>query len=526
MPDRARLLAAVVVAVTAVCLAGCAQTVGPGRSPTSPEPPDRILPWEWWRDLTVLASVPDGDRTVMRSSVCPTGCEHDRHSAGDSRFLDVVDGEGVIFRTEGAGAVTRIWMVTGDGISEQLDPAIRLRVRVDGHRRPVVDLPLPELFSGTTVPFVSPLVVDRGASGGGHVSYVPIPFRNGCTVSLVGAEDARIWFQVVARLVADPDGVRSFTGREPSGGFRAMLEHAGADPWDGGPYPTVSGLATLEPGGSQVIATLDGPDVINGLVLRVKRSHWPRLGVRFTFDDRPPRLITLMDLFGIPNTIGATTRSLLVGADDAGDLYCYFPMPFFDRAVVELMRRPVEGPPAVRVEYAVRRLGAPPPVDAGYFHVQARRHDGRSEAGGIDVLELDGAGTWVGLAAELAPGNRRGWAFLEGDETVRVDGEAAPSWRGTGVEDFFNGGFYFRPAGGTPKPFTTALAGAPFIRRARPRVDAYRLMLGDAVVFGESIDVGLEAGPTGDLSLQGTTIAYAYLRPPADDEATAATDRP
>ena len=69
-----------------------------------------------------VASVPDGDRVVMRSSHCPSGCEFDRHSEADSRFVRVrEDGEGVIFSTGGAGAVTRIWMVMGEGVSEPLD---------------------------------------------------------------------------------------------------------------------------------------------------------------------------------------------------------------------------------------------------------------------------------------------------------------------------------------------------------------------------------------------------------------------
>ncbi len=496
----------------ALGLVGCAGTSGVDRVATGSAGSSRTLPWEWWRDPAIVASVPDGDRTVMRSSHCPSGCELDRHSPDEPRFVEVRRGEGVIFEAEGAGAVTRIWMVMGDGVSDPLDPTIRLRVRVDGDRRPVVDLPLPDLFSGTTAPFLPPLVVGRSLSGGGSVSYVPIPFRDGCTVSLVGAGDATIWFQVTARLVADPTGVRSFTGHERFDDLRTMLDRAGSDPWPTAAPPAAAGTVVLPPGGAEVLATLDGPDMVNGIILRVKRSHWPRLGLRLTFDDRPPRLIPLMDLFGIPNTAGPTTRSLMVGADDAGDLYCYFPMPFFDRAVVELLRRPVEGPARVRVDYALRTAGRSPRPDAGTFEVHVRRHDGRPGRGEIEVLDLEGAGAWVGLAAELAPGDRRGWAFLEGDERIFIDGEPTPSWHGTGVEDLFNGGFYFRISGVGWSPFASALAGAPHIHRARPRVDMYRLLLGDAVVFSDALRAVIEAGPTGNLGLEGTTIAYTYRR--------------
>jgi hypothetical protein len=500
--------------------AGCTQTTGGDSGPAVVEEPSRVLPWEWWRDLMLLTRTAQGDRVVMHSSHCPSGCEFDRHSKGDSRFITTNEkGEGVIFSAEGAGAVTRIWMVMGDGISDPLDPAIRIRVRVDGRRRPVVDLALPDLFDGSSPPFVRPLVEGLTTSGGGHVSYVPIPFRDGCEISLVGADNAKIWFQVTARLLADGAGVRPFDGRESTTTLAAALELAGSDPWDGGPSPTTSGTITLRPGGGEIIATFDGPDVINGVVIRTPRKHWPRLGLRFTFDDREPQLIPVSDLFAVPATDGEPSRSLFVGADDEGDLYCYFPMPFFERAVVELLRRPVEGPTWVKVNYALRSTGTPPPPDAGYFGVQARQVRDSGSAGKITLLDLDGRGSWVGLMADLSPVNGTDWTFLEGDERVFVDGEQAPSLHGTGVEDFFNGGFYFRGPNGKPTVFRTALAGAPYFRQSRAKAVMYRLLLGDAVVFDRGIRVELEAGQTGELGLRARTVAYYYLADPAADPA-------
>ena len=447
----------------------------------------------------------------MRSSHCPSGCEFDRHSESESRFISTRgDGEGVIFRTEGAGAVTRIWMVMGDGISEPLDPSIRMRVRIDGHRRPVIDLPLPDVFAGTVAPFLKPSVADWTESGGGHVSYVPIPFTNGCEITLVGAEDAKIWFQVVARLVEDPFGIRSFTGKESTDGLRSMLERAGSDPWPGGPGSTVSGSVRLAPGGGHPIATLDGPDMVNGLIIRAARKNWHRLGLRFTFDDREPQLIPVVDLFGRPDVEGGMTRSLLVGVDSETDLYCYFPMPFFERAEVELLRRPVEGPALVKVQYALRTAGVAPPDDAGYFGVQFRRHKKSTPGTSLSVLELEGRGAVVGLVTEMSPSEGRGWAFLEGDERIFIDGEGDPSWHGTGVEDLFNGGFYFRDQTGEPAPFVMALAGAPFINRTYAKTVMYRLLLGDAIVFQRGIRAELETGATGELSVRARTVVYYY----------------
>jgi len=470
-----------------------------------------VPPWEWWRDLGLISSVPVADRVVMRSSHCPSGCRFDRHSAGDSRFLRVDEnGEGVIFSAEGAGAVTRIWMVMGEGVSEILDPMIRLRVRIDGDRRPVVDLPLPELFDGSTPPFLTPVVAGPGVTGGGNVSYVPIGFRNGCEVSLVGAEDATLWYQVTARLVEDSTSVRSFTGGEDLSGFRSMLQRVGSDPWRGAPSSTFSGSALLAPGGGKVIASLDGPGMLNGLIIRAARKDWPLLALRLTFDDREPQLIPILDLFGVMENLGESPRSLLVGADADDDLYCYFPMPYFENATAELVRSPVEEPSTVEIEYAIRVAGSSPPDDAGYFEVQIRSGNESVRGEDLKLLEADGGGSMVGLVADMNQTDSMNWQFLEGDERFYIDGEARPSWHGTGVEDLFNGGFFFTDDTGEPSSFQTALAGAPFIRRQDRRAVMYRLFLGDAVVFHRGIRAVLEAGPTGHLSIRSRTVVFFY----------------
>lgn len=516
-----------VAALVLGCLTvvGCAQTGAIDATTTAADPPPEIAAWEWWRDLASVGSVPDGDQTVMRSSHCPTGCEFDRHSEGDSRFIRVREnGEGVIFSTEGAGAVTRIWMVMGHGVSRPLDPSIRLRVRIDGRRRPVIDLPLPDVFSGTVAPFLAPMVADRTVSGGGNVSYVPIPFVDGCEIALVGADESKIWFQVNARLVDDVSGLRPFTGRESLAGFRSLLERTGSDPWPGGPFPTIGGSTVVAPGGAEVIADLTGPDVVNGIIIRARRADWDRLGLRFAFDDREPFLVPLLDLFGVARASLPAARSLFFGADQDDDLYFYLPLPFFDRAVIEIVRRSVEGPPGVSVEYAVRRSGAPPADDAGYFGVQITDTENDAGDAPAGMIELEGRGSLVGVFASFGPASGDDWGYLEADERIFLDGEAAPSWHGTGVEDFFGGGFYFRSPNGRPQPFTQPLHGAPavwFHDRAFPVM--YRLMFGDAVVFERGLRAELETGANGVPSVRRRTVGFYYLRLAESDETSPAS---
>ena len=243
------------------------------------------------------------------------------------------------------------------------------------------------------------------------------------------------------------------------------------------------------------------------------RRHWHRLGLRFTFDDREPQLIPVNDLFGISWVNEPPARSVLFGADADDDLYCYFPMPFFDAAEVELMRRPVEGPARLRVEYAVRRSGSPPPDGAGFFGVQIRDTAANPATDVVPILELDGSGSWVGLFARFGPAKDLDSTFLEADEQVFVNGEESPSWHGTGVEDFFSGGFYFRGPDRTPAAFRQPLHGAPVVRflgRSAPVM--YRLLLGDAVVFSTGLRAELEHISVGGGSVPLRSVAYYYVR--------------
>lgn len=209
------------------CLAFPALLAAAVPAPAAAAPP---LPWEVWRDLTGLARLPAGDQVLLRSSFCPGGCRYDRTSDGDPRFLRTAGEEAVIFDEPGAGAVTRIW-VTGPSLGEPLDSSIRVRVRLDGEAAPRLDLPLAELFRGDRAPFVAPLVADRERSSGGNVSYVPIPYRKGCRISLVGAGRARLWYQITYHRLDRPGAVATFTGGEDLGAWADLLAGAGRDPW-------------------------------------------------------------------------------------------------------------------------------------------------------------------------------------------------------------------------------------------------------------------------------------------------------
>jgi hypothetical protein len=222
----------------------------------------------------------------------------------------------------------------------------------------------------------------------------------------------------------------------------------------------------------------------------------------------------LSDFFAAGGSSADSARSMLVGAYAGGDLYCYFPMPFADGATVALANTDVAGTAAVEVEYAVRRRGRGPVRTSGLFGAALTVVDHSAVGRDVVVLDLDGRGRWVGLFAEVGSVSRDHRAYLEGDERVYVDGMASPLQHGTGVEDFFGGGYYFRVHDLHPVPFRHPLHGMVYDRptgAGSGSTAMYRLMLTDAVPFRSGIRVGLEGGPENDVPIRVRAVAYYYV---------------
>ena len=469
------------------------------------------LPWETWPDLHRLPVLHPGHQALLRSSHCPDGCRFDRHSAGDWRYITVDGEEGTIFEESGAGAITRIWMTTGDGgLSTPLDPEIRLRIYLDGATTPVIDAPLPALFDGSTPPFLPPLVGDRPMSSGGNYSYVPIPYREGCRVSLLGAHEKKLWYQINFHRLADTAGVTSFTGGEDLSALADLLSNHGQDPWPPGSGATSAGSLLIEPDTEREVAAIESHGSLTALKLGLDPAHWPEVELRLIFDGRPAVQMALEDFFAMGRIGPEPTRSLLVGLDDGGDLYSYFPMPFFASARVTLFHH---GTTAAAVDYELRVDADIPATASGLFGAVLSRTAATATGVDFPIVSLSGHGKLAGSFLELGSTGQILPVYLEGDERLFIDHSPHPAVYGTGVEDYFNGGFYFDHG-----PFSRALHGAPYTTldvAGLPFTAAYRLMLTEGITFESRLEAGLEGGPTSDVSMAARAVTWFYRRQPA-----------
>lgn len=267
------------------------------------------------------------------------------------------------------------------------------------------------------------------------------------------------------------------------------------------------------------------------------------LRVRITFDGKTTVDSPVGEFFG--SGLGEhDVRTLMSSIDPGQDGWytAWWPMPFSENAKVELVNTG-----AVPLEAGtgeVTTAATDIDTDTGYFHTTSRR--GLTTPGeDWNFMNAEGAGTFYGVthtmrglippnstreSTELQPlssddpvSNQRN--YLEGDERFFVDGSSSPAWYGTGSEDYYESGWYFR-AGTT---FSMPLAGNPAheINGDGCQYDctgAYRLQVPDAVPFSDGMVAGIEHGPANDEPGDYSSTAYWYGGNPASHAVTDEVD--
>jgi hypothetical protein len=230
--------------------------------------------------------------------------------------------------------------------------------------------------------------------------------------------------------------------------------------------------------------------------------------VRIYFDgaEEPQVAAPVGDFFGIGLCEVASFTSEYIGMSSGG-FYCSFPMPFRSSFRIEFENLDEQIDTEVFLNVMYQRVDALP-EDTPYFHAH---FETGSNPGPDPLLIADvvGKGKFVGVALSCQGEAPNYMSYLEAPEYVYVDEDwAMPRIAGTGLEDYFLGGWYFRE--GT---FAGPHHGVPVKDALRASVAMYRIHDLDAIHFDTRLRFTFQTpwNPDRLSRFAHSSVAYMYL---------------
>ena len=317
-----------------------------------------------------------------------------------------------------------------------------------------------------------------------------------------------------------------------------------------------SDVFTIKPGESRVLADIKGPAQITHIWC-TQGKHYRECLIKITYDNAeyPSVLVPLGDFFGLGHGIVNSYQSMLFSAsanvNNGFNAYCalnaYVPMPFRERAVVELVNESDEDHNEhFYIDYETLDEVSD---DLCYFHAEFRRTnpfggwgDGMSHIGGVGavankeklawdnnyvVLETKGRGHYIGCNLSIT--NFYGGWWGEGDDMIWVDGyKWPPDIHGTGTEDLFSqavgmqdnaflrSGSSIYEGNTTPwDPLLCSMGLAPSKYNGKGGYQtAYVHHVENPVHFQEEIKVTIEHGHANHMANDWASVAYWYAVEP------------
>jgi hypothetical protein len=386
-------------------------------------------------------------------------------------------------------------------------------------------------------PFPSPLTFTWAQTKGADLMWVPIGFEKGFRMAYSRTfygTGYYIYHQFVrGTRLSRP--ITAWDGKTPPDrDVLDLIDRAGSDLTPRNALAK-SGKFDLPATGTAAVWSARGPSTIRALEFSVPREQalaFSRARLRVTWDNRSePSIDAPIALFyGAGLLYNRDNREYLVKSfpmvirysKDRVRLSCYFPMPFFRSARIELAG---PGDTAMSdVEWSVRTLPyKDPPNQAAYFHATFRDHP-TPELGQdlvlLDTRQTEGGGNWSGsfVGTSFIFSHDAVLNTLEGDPRFFFDDSRTPQAYGTGTEEWGGGGDYWGGLNMT-LPFAGHPVGAKSAKDAVSAEDkiesAYRFLLADLMPFGKNAVIRLEHGGVNESTQHYETVTYWYGLPAA-----------
>jgi hypothetical protein len=497
-------------------------------------PPQQAIPigldayrqWERWPEQRI------GMRAYMRSTYDRTGGNRDA-----SHFLyQLADDYNVTLDLEGPGLLVfsrfnhwhgSPWHFVIDGT----DHVIQETSTADPLHPKAGSTFLP------SQPFPEPLNFTWSTTKGADLIGTPMPFTRSLQIAY-GRTHYGTGYYIYDRFVAGTPlshPLTTWKKQPPPQDVLDLIAKAGSDlaPAHAARH---AGKLTLRANETISLAKLSGAATVRALAFSIPRSQataFQNARLRVTWDGRStPSIDAPIALFyGAGTLYNRDNREYLVKAfpvnirfdDDRIYLACYFPMPFFHSAHIELAgaARDVSDVAWSVSTVPLKRTANQEANQLSYFHATYR--DFPSPVMGKDLVLLDTRGVerapeWSGQLAgtSFIFSHEADLTTLEGDPRFFFDDSRTPQVQGTGTEEWAGGGDYWGGRNMT-LPFYGHPVGAKDVKSAANAEDriesAYRFLLADVMPFGRNAVIQLEHGGIDDSIQHYETVTYWYGLP-------------
>jgi hypothetical protein len=454
--------------------------------------PREVIPYKQLvADLTSLHAIArlDTPATEMICTYDRTGANEDyNHFQGRTK-----DGQLILADLKGPGVMTRFWFT---GIQTNR----KMRLYFDGESTPRFEFSWHDLRQGVAPFNIPPLSLDEQNCW--H-TFVPVPFRKSL---LITTEDAGYqygrWPKFYYQINWHPL-LRGLSVESMQPGMDLTPLHKAAKAWSE-PSPALlpdnAPEIVIAPGEARELWSGTGPATIEELIVE-SGEHDPEvlrniiLTIHWDGSTEPSVAVPLGDFFG---SVWKRWRDGSRYFGSYGDVFfCRFPMPFQSSARITLQNMSAK-PFVLRTH-----VESGPHREGGYFHANWRNSGPDMTGTPHNVLEARGRGRYAGCILSVNSADRSFWV-LESDEIMTIDGDV--TWLGTGLEDYFNAGWYYQNV------FARPLHGLP--DKAPFRTVQYRLHPNEPVQFNRSYQLTFERGPEQASRAYYESVGFYYLEAP------------
>ena len=455
------------------------------------KPPENVSYEKIAGGLTNLNAIArlDVPATQMISSYDRTGANEDyNHFQGRTK-----NGQCILADLKGPGVISRLWFT---GINDDK----KIRFYFDGEKTPRFEFSWNDLRAGVPPFDIAPLSADEQNC---WYTFVPVPFKKHLLITTEDAgyqygRGAKMYYQLNWNPMPAGQTVESLNSSRDFSELKNISKSWGNN--DFGSLPPADKAFELPAGQGIELWSGKGPETVNAFTID-SDVHDPdalrNILLKIYWDGRaePSVCVPLGDFFG---SVWQRWRAQSMFFGSVGNtFFCRFPMPFATSARFVLENNSAH---SVALKFGIE-TGAH--IDGGYFHA-GWRNSGANETGiPHTVLKTAGRGRYVGCILSVVSADRSFWT-LESDESMVIDG--TKTWQGTGLEDYFNAGWYYgnvfaRPLHGLPNK-------APF------RTVQYRLHLTEPVLFGRDFKMEFERGPDQASHAAYENVSFYYLETP------------